>query len=302
MTRILVLSLVAVVAAACVGRPGVHRAAAPNPASARMPADEVVRRVVAAYRNTPSLVARFRLTVSNRTFGLRLAHDGVIYFKRPGKVRLDFLARGGPSRGQVTRSQVLNGNTLWAVDVLGKWYVERHRAKSAMPAVLFLTDTGDLSTELNARLLTASSYGEAGDIILELTPREASARFKTLVLVVDPSTFRVEKSIVTSAAGDASELSLFAPDTTRRVADSLFVFDLKAASGRGFRKVIGQVPPVAKPRPVPAPAASGERVFLSDEWLRAYHDCDHVRRAKPPREHPPSLADMQRCAFPAHER
>jgi hypothetical protein len=44
-------------------------------------------------------------------------------------------------------------------------------------------------------------------------------RFQSLVLVIDPSTYRVKKSIVTSAAGDMSELSFFEPDTTGKVAD-----------------------------------------------------------------------------------
>jgi outer membrane lipoprotein carrier protein len=301
--RILALSLVALVDAACLGRPGVHRAAAPTMASARMSADEVVRRVVTVYRNTPRLTARFRLATFNQTFGLPFTLDGTLYFKRPGKVRLDFLSPRDPHKGQLSHSHRFSGNSVWAIDVRGRWYFKRHRSRSEVPpAILFLTDAGTLSTDFRARLRTAGEYGEAGDTVLELTPRTSSARFKRLLLVVDPSTFRVEKSIVTSVAGDTSELSFYAPDTTRRVADSWFVFDPKAAAARGFRQVTpGWLPPVFKPRPAPSPTASGEKAFLSEEWLRAYRDCEDVRRAKPPREHPPSLADMQRCAFPAGE-
>jgi outer membrane lipoprotein-sorting protein len=143
-----------------------------------------------------------------------------LYFKHPSKVRLDFVSGRGRYRGHVVRSVLLDGNTLRAVDARGTWYFKSKLTKhGGPPALLFLTATQDLSIDFHARLVNDGEYGAAGDAVLELTPRTSAARFKSLVLVVDRKTFRVKKSIVTSAAGDMSELSFFEPDTTGKVAD-----------------------------------------------------------------------------------
>lgn len=89
-----------------------------------------------------------------------------------------------------------------------------------------------------------------GDKVLELTPKKPSPNLKTVVLVVDPSDFRVTKSIITSRADDTNELSFYQPDTTRTVADTWFVFDPKAANAKGFRQIKPNAsPPTSPPSP-----------------------------------------------------
>lgn len=302
MARSAAISLFAVAASACVSTSSAGRGGAPTAHPASRPADQVVGRVQAVYRRTPQLVTRFRLTAMNKTFGLRSVRDGVIYFKRPGKVRLDVFERGAPA-GPIVFSQLLHGNTLWAVDVRGKWYYKsKLTTHDGLPALLFLTDTEGLATDFRARLVTDGTYGAAGEAVLELTPRTSARRFESLVLVIDPSTYRVRKSVVTSAAGDVSELSFFETDTTRMLSDRWFAFDPKAAAARGFGAVqTGYWPGRIRPKPERAPAKATDKTFPSRGWLRAYHDCDEVRRAKPPNEDPPSLAEMRRCAFPGGE-
>jgi outer membrane lipoprotein carrier protein len=199
-------------------------------------ADKIVQGVQSFYRNTQHLTAKFRQNVVNKTFGLPSMNDGKVYLKKPGKMRWDYFSKRDKS--QVTRSQMSDGKTIWAVDKNGKWYYRQDLAKSALPvAVTFLTGKGELSREFNARLLTGSKHGSASDKVLELTPKKPSAQFKTLVLVVDPANFRVKKSIVTTATGDTNEFSFFEPDTTKEVADTWFVFNPKAAGAKGFREI-----------------------------------------------------------------
>jgi outer membrane lipoprotein carrier protein len=197
-------------------------------------AAKVVQGVQTFYRSTQRLTAKFRQNVVNKTFGLPSMNDGKVYLKKPGKMRWDYFSKR--DKTQVTRSQMSDGKTIWAVDKNGKWYYRQNLTQSALPvAVTFLTGTGDLGKEFDARLLTGSKYGTASDKVLELTPKKPSAQFKTLVLVVDPSNFRVKKSVVTSATGDTNEFSFFEPDTTKEVADTWFVFNPKAA--KGFREI-----------------------------------------------------------------
>ena len=211
---------------------GAIRVAPPAPTAGE--ADKIVKGVQEFYKTTEHLSAKFRQNVVNKTFGLPSMNDGKVYLKKPGKMRWDYFSKR--NKTQVTRSQMSDGKTIWAVDKNGKWYYRQSLDKSALPvAVTFLTGKGDLGKEFNARLLTGSKYGTASDKVLELTPKKPSAQFKTLVLVVDPSNFRVKKSIVTSATGDTNEFSFYEPDTAKAVDDKIFVFNPAAA--KGFREI-----------------------------------------------------------------
>lgn len=200
------------------------------------PADDVVKGVQSFYRTTNQLTAKFRQSNFNKTFGMPTVNDGRVYLKKPGKMRWDYFSKRDKSK--VTRSQMSDGKMIWAVDVNGKWYYKQDLAKSTLPvAVTFLTGKGDLAREFNSKLLTGSKHGSASDKVLELTPKKPSAQFKTLVLVIDPATFRVKKSIVTTATGDTNEFNFYEPDTTKLVADTWFVFNPKGPTTKGFREI-----------------------------------------------------------------
>lgn len=229
------------------GQPPDKAPASPTAGAIRLPnpagdpaATEVVKGVQDFYRKTQQLTAKFRQSNYNKTFGLPTVNDGKVYLKKPGKMRWDYFSKR--DKNKVTRSQMSNGQTIWAVDVNGKWYYKQSLTDSTLPvAVTFLTGKGDLTKEFDARLLTGSKYGGPTDKVLELTPKKPSAQFKTLVLVVDPASHRVKKSIVTTATGDTNEFAFYEPDTTKAIADTTFVFNPKAA--KGFREIKAEEAP-----------------------------------------------------------
>lgn len=208
-------------------------AAAP-PAQPPNPAGQVVQGVQAFYKKSPQLTAAFSQVSVNATFGEPKKSAGRVYLKRPGKMRWDYVSPR--DKNKVTRSQMSDGKTIWAVDVVAKQYFQQRLADSPLPvAVTFLTGKGDLAREFSAKLLAGSRHGGPSDHVLELTPRTPSAQCKTLVLVVDRKSLRVKKSIVTSATGDTNELSFYEPDMAKSLDDTLFVFNPKAA--KGFREI-----------------------------------------------------------------
>jgi len=199
-------SLLAMVGVACAGR----QHTSPTTARTRSAADDLVRRVQEAYRHTPRLTCRFRQTVFNKTFGLPSMHDGMLYVERPGTLRWDYFSKR--DRTQVIISQTWTGTSIGAVSSSGKWHYRVSQSRSALPiSVAFLSGADKLASDFDARLLTGSTYGTESDSVLELTPRHRSAQFKTLVLVVDPRTSWVKRSIVTSATGDTTEFTFYAP-------------------------------------------------------------------------------------------
>ena len=210
------------------------------PGKAVDPAGQVVEGVQQFYRKSQRLTAAFRQVSVNATFGSREESAGRVYLKKPGKMRWDYFS--ARDKNKVSRSQMSDGKMIWAVDVAGKSYFKLRLADSPLPvAVTFLTGKGDLAKDFSARLLTGSKHGGASDEVLELTPKAPSAQCKTLVLVVDRKSFRVKKSIVTTATGDTNELSFYEPNSSKSLADTLFVFNPKAATG--FREIKPQSAP-----------------------------------------------------------
>jgi hypothetical protein len=114
-------------------------------------------------------------------------------------------------------------------------------AKSTLPvAVTFLTGKGDLGKGVQRQAADRQQVRRRSDKVLELTPKKPSAQFKTLVLVVDPSNFRVKKSIVTTAPATptSSASSSRTPQGGRR---HWFVFNPAAA--KGFREIKAEEAP-----------------------------------------------------------
>lgn len=202
-------------------------------------AQVVLEGVQGFYRNLDHLAADFRQVSVNATFGKKTESSGKVYLK-PGKMRWDYFSKR--EKNKVSRSQMSDGTMIWAVDVPGKWYFKQKLADSTLPvAVTFMTGRGQLAKEFNARLLRGTSFGGPGIDVIELTPKKPSAQFKRLVLVVDPASFRVMKSIVTTATGDTNEFSFFDVDTTKPIADRLFVFNPQVA--KGFRQISAKQAP-----------------------------------------------------------
>ena len=205
-------------------------------------ADTIVDQVQKFYQATPQLTAKFRQTTMNATFGVPQVSDGKVYLKKPGKMRWDYYSKR--SATLVTKNQLSDGKTIWVVDKSGKWFYKQDLGKSALPvAVTFLTGTGNLKAEFNAAMDKSGLYNktDAKDHVLKLTPKKPSVQIKALYLVVDPTNYRVKKSIVVNAAGDTNQFAFYEPDFTKSVNDNWFKFDPKAA--RGFREIKDQDAP-----------------------------------------------------------
>jgi outer membrane lipoprotein-sorting protein len=210
-------------------------AARPGAPATSAEAEKIVDEVQKFYQDTPQLTAKFRQTVKSGTFGKTTISDGQVYLKKPGRMRWDYVSKRDRS---ITRSQMSDGNTIWVVLVQNKQYFEQSLAQSALPvAVTFLTGKGNLKKDFNAVLDASGKFGAKSDKVLHLTPRQPSAQFKDLYLVVDPQNYRVKQSVVINAGGDVNQFQFFEPDTKKKVADTWFVFNPKAPAAKGFRLI-----------------------------------------------------------------
>ena len=128
-------------------------------------------------------------------------------------------------------------------------------------AVSFLYGKGDLRAEFNAELDKTGKYGEKDDLVLRLTPKQPSAQYKNLYLVVSPKDFHVSQSVIVDSSSNVNHFRFFAPDFEKPIKDSYFEFDersvknyrvIDADSSRDGLAGTGGLAPPAKP---PAKAA-----------------------------------------------
>jgi outer membrane lipoprotein-sorting protein len=148
-----------------------------------------------------------------------------VWLAKPGKMRWDYLDKKG-STVSVMKSFISNGKTLFVVEHNNKQVMKKNLQQDLMPvAVSFLYGSGDLAKEFNAALDTSGTYGTKGDVVLKLTPKQPSAQYKNLILVVNDKDFHVKESIIIDSSNNVNHFRFFEPDFDSPIKDSWFEFN-----------------------------------------------------------------------------
>ncbi len=197
-------------------------------------ADEAVGKVQAFYNSTKSFTANFTQTVTNQTFNKLKpkVSRGRVYILKPGKMRFDYKNLTYKSVGdpKVDKSFISDGKHLWAVMNKSKQYYKSDLANSALPtAVSFLMGTGDLRKDFHVVFEKAGKFGGPDDLVLLLTPKSPSARYKKLWLVIDKSNYSVKESIVLNSKNDTNSIRFGAVKiNSGKLRPGHFLFNAKA--------------------------------------------------------------------------
>lgn len=226
-------------------------------------ATEVVDRVQQFYAGIKQVTAQFRQSVTNNTFGSTKTSDGAVLIMKPGKMRWDYYEKKkdptNPSKEivEVRKSFISNGSYLYVVEHDHKQVLKKSLQQDLMPvAVSFLYGKGDLRAEFNAEIDKTGKYGEKDDIVLRLTPKQPSAQYKNLYLVVSPKDFHVSQSVIVDSSSNINHFRFFAPDFEKPVKETLFEFDersvknyrvIDADSTKDGLAGTGLTPPAAPP-------------------------------------------------------
>jgi outer membrane lipoprotein carrier protein len=208
--------------------PILAQAAGAGAATAAKPnATEVVNQVQKFYADIQQVTAQFRQSVTNSTFGSTKTSDGSVRLMKPGKMRWDYVdSKKTAKEPKVKKSFISNGSYLYVVEHDNKQVVKKNLANDLMPvAVTFLYGKGNLNAEFNAAIDTSGKYGAKGDIVLKLTPKQPSAQYKSLHLVVAPDNYRVKQSIIIDSSDNVNQFMFFAPDFKTQIKESWFEFD-----------------------------------------------------------------------------
>ena len=84
---------------------------------------------------------------------------------------------------------------------------------------------GDLQKEFTPDIDKSGKYGGKGDILLKMTPKQPSAQYKNLYLVVDPSNYRVKQSVIIDTSSNVNQFMFFAPDFAKALKETIFEFN-----------------------------------------------------------------------------
>jgi outer membrane lipoprotein carrier protein len=233
-------------------------AAAANPPAAPPAAPpsalDVVDHVQQFYAGISRVTASFRQSVTNDTFGSTKTSDGTVWIAKPGKMRWDYLdKKKATGQVEVKKSFISNGKYLYVVEHDNKQVVKKSLERDLMPvAVSFLYGKGDLRAEFSPEIDRTGSYGDKTDIVLKLTPKQPSAQYKNLYLVVSPSDFHVSQSVIVDSSNNINHFRFYAPDFQKPVKDTFFEFDERSV--KNYRVIDADASRDAAANPAPVPA------------------------------------------------
>jgi outer membrane lipoprotein carrier protein len=198
------------------------------PGGAKQPTAPTASAVLASvqkfYAGAKQLTATFVQTVTNTTFGTKKQNQGTLALAKPDKMRFDY-ERTKNGKIVPDKSFVYDGTTGWMVEPSNLKITKVTTQGSVLPvAVSFLTGAGDLGARFNVALDASGTYGAT---VLLLTPKQASAQFKQLFLVVEPKDGSVTASIVVAPSDDVNEFRFANVSTTTAPRPGTFQVDPK---------------------------------------------------------------------------
>lgn len=189
-----------------------------NRAATRPPVAEVVAQLQKNYDSMGALRAKFSQVLSG-PMGRRQA-QGIVSLKKPGKMRWDYEK---PEK----KLFVADGVTLWVYEPEDEQAYKQPLNSSQLPAqVSFLFGRGRLHDEFEVTYHDEPGLGQAGEVVLRLLPKVASAQYRHLLFVVDPKTFLVKETVLFDQQGGKNHLAFSSVEANPKtgVDDSRFSF------------------------------------------------------------------------------
>jgi outer membrane lipoprotein carrier protein len=233
--------------------------AAPPAAAAPLTAETAVDNVQKFYAGIDHVTATFAQNVTNSTFGTTKPSKGTVWMAKPGKMRFDYDETTG-GKTLVKKTFLSNGTTLYMIEHDNKQVVEKNLQADLMPVTLtFLLGKGDLKKEFNAALNPTLDpklgLANTPDLVIGLTPKQPSAQYKQLVLVVNKTDFHVKQSIIIDSSANINQFAFYAPDFKKPIDAHWFEFDPKSVPS--YRVINANQPagPAAGSAAGPAPTA-----------------------------------------------
>jgi outer membrane lipoprotein carrier protein len=184
--------------AAAPGKNGPARpAAASKPITPPSNVDQHVQLLQSRYDTTADFTADFTQSVDVPTLGKTLDSSGKVFFKRPGRMRWEFVE---PEKQTI----VADGATLWVYQPEHRQVLKapfRAAFQSTTP-LSFLFGVGKLSEDFDASLIST----EGDRVRLRLEPKQ-DTEIGTIVLTADRRSYDIAAAEITDPLGNVTRLT-----------------------------------------------------------------------------------------------
>jgi len=179
--------------------------------------DEVVAKVQEQYEIHVDFKADFAQESWIKSLGKKQQAEGVVYFKKPGKMHWIYRK---PTKQEI----ISDGKSLWVYRPEDKQVVVSRMTQafqSRTPST-FLTGIGNLKKDFRARFVNEPSSEQ--DYSLELIPLEAQGSLEKLFLVVDRKAFNILQARVQDAMGNITQVHFLRIQFDNNLSDTRFTF------------------------------------------------------------------------------
>jgi outer membrane lipoprotein carrier protein len=182
------------------------------------PAGDVAAALQNRYQTIKDFTANFTQTYEGGVLRRKAVESGVVYIKKPGKMRWDYLK---PERKQF----ISDGATMFMY-FPGDKQVMRNPVPAqdeATSAILFLMGRGNVERDFDVR------YADSGDgsvYALRLDPRVRQAEYDWLQLSIDRKTLQIRTLTAGDAQGGRSTFAFSNFKENTGLADKMFQFTI----------------------------------------------------------------------------
>lgn len=203
-------------------------APAATSSNAKPSASAVLAAVQAFYDATTDLTCTFKQTYVHPVYGTRTVSHGDLRLKKPGMMVWDYEGKADPDF-------YVDGQKLWVVEHDTRQVVSQkvEGNSNLAGAIKFLFGGQKLIKEFKVRMAPekpAKTYGMPGHKVIELKPKEQNPHYKTLLLVVDDATGRVDSFVVRAQDNSTNHFVL----SDVKVNQNLSAKDFKYVVPKGY--------------------------------------------------------------------
>jgi len=179
----------------------------------------IIDQVQAEYDQTESIYASFTQISRLRSVPTPKESQGIVYFKKPGKMRWEYT---NPEQQLL----VSDGRTMWFYVAEDSQVIIQNAedAYGSRTPVTFLSGMGRLQNDFYMKLLPDSTNNTGYK--LELLPKQPQSDLAKLILTVDPATFRIMHTAVYDPYGNITDVYLQNIEINTNPPDELFTFDI----------------------------------------------------------------------------
>jgi outer membrane lipoprotein carrier protein len=190
----------------------------PTPGQSQSPSlDEVVAKVQEQYETHDDFKASFVQESLVKSLGKKQVSEGVVYFKKPGKMRWVYQK---PIRQEI----ISDGKNLWNYRPDEKQVVVTPVSQAVQGQIpsTFLAGLGNLRMDFQTRW--AKEPTPKDNYSLEFTPNDFQGSLEKLTLLVDRENFKILQANIRDIMGNVTQISFSKIQFNNRLSDSLFAF------------------------------------------------------------------------------